>query len=332
VTRYREADLSRLQLVSVKDRATRVTIAQFGRLLDDPNDALRLLESLPDILAGRAARACVEAIVASHAAGRPVIALVGAHVVKVGVQPHLVRLIECGVITHLAFHGAGAIHDLEVALFGTTSEDVEANLGDGSFGMVRETPEFFHRAVADGRARGEGLGECLGRSLLEAGAPNASSSLLAVASRTNVPATVHVAMGTDTIHAHPAADGAALGETSLRDFRILAHTLARAEGATVLNLGSAVLLPEVFLKALTVARNLGASLAGLTTVNLDQIQHYRPRVNVLERPTRGPGSRGIAITGHHELLLPLLCQAVLARIGARAPGMGVAPVGSKQSS
>ena len=331
MSRHREADLSKLELISVKDRATRVTIAQFGRLLDDPNDALRLLDSLPDVLAGRAARACVDAIVASHAAGRPVVALIGAHVVKVGVQPHLVRLIESGVITHVALHGAGAIHDLEVALFGTTSEDVEANLASGTFGMVRETPEFFHRAVADGRAEGEGLGECLGRAIVEAKAPHADSSLLAVAFRTNVPATVHVALGTDTIHAHPAADGAALGETSLRDFRILAHTLARAEGATVLNLGSAVLLPEVFLKALTVARNLGASLAGLTTVNLDQIQHYRPRVNVLERPTQGPGGRGIAITGHHELLIPLIAQAVLARVGA-TPGMSVAQTSSKRSS
>jgi hypothetical protein len=320
-----EADLSRLKLLSVKDRATRVRIEQFGRPLDEPADALRLLDALPDVLAGRVLRECVEAIVRSRAAGRPVIALVGAHVVKVGAQPYLVRLIERGVITHLALHGAGAIHDAEVALFGTTSEDVEENLGDGSFGMVKETPEFFHGAVARARVRGEGLGEGLGRALIEAEAPHAAHSLLVAALKAGVPATVHVALGTDTIHAHPAADGAALGETSLRDFRILAHALAEAKGATVLNLGSAVILPEVFLKALTVARNLGASLEGLTTVNFDQIQHYRPRVNVLERPTKAPGARGLALTGHHEILIPLLAEAVIARIATSIDGMAVAP-------
>jgi hypothetical protein len=201
-----------------------------------------------------------------------------------------------------------------VALFGTTSEDVEANLATGAFGMVRETPEFFHATAKSAQERGEGLGEALGRALVEAGAPHVGHSLLAAAWRAGVPATVHVALGTDTIHAHPAADGAALGETTLRDFRILAHTLLEARGATVLNLGSAVILPEVFLKALTVAVNLGASLEGLTTVNVDQIQHYRPRVNVLERPTRGAGGRGLSLTGHHEILLPLLAEAVLARL------------------
>jgi len=178
--------------------------------------------------------------------------------------------------------------------------------------MVRETPEFFHGAAADGRARGEGLGEALGRALAAAKAPHARHSLLAAGLAAGIPVTVHVALGTDTIHTHPAADGAALGETSLRDFRILAHTLLEARGATVLNLGSAVILPEVFLKALTASVNLGASLEGLTTVNLDQIQHYRPRVNVLERPTQGAGARGLALTGHHEILVPLLAQGILA--------------------
>jgi hypothetical protein len=203
-----------------------------------------------------------------------------------------------------------------VAMFGSTSEDVAANLASGAFGMVRETPEFFHAAARSARERGEGLGEALGRSLVEAGAPHAAHSLLAAAWQAGIPATVHVALGTDTIHAHPAADGADLGETTLRDFRILAHTLLEARGATVLNLGSAVILPEVFLKALTVAVNRGAQLEGLTTVNVDQIQHYRPRVNVLERPTRAAGGRGIALTGQHEVLVPLLAEAILARLAA----------------
>jgi len=309
---FPEVDLSRLKLLSVKDRAARVTVEHFAHPPADPRAATAVIAGLPDVLAGRVLRQIIAAVLASHRAGRPVVLLLGAHVVKVGVQPYLVPLIERGIVRHVAFHGAGAIHDVEVALFGQTSEDVEANLASGAFGMVRETPEFFHRAAADGRARGEGLGEALGRALSEAKAPHAQHSLLAAAAAAGIPVTVHVALGTDTIHTHPAADGAALGETSLRDFRILAHTLLEARGATVLNLGSAVILPEVFLKALTVAVNLGASLEGLTTVNLDQIQHYRPRVNVLERPTRGAGAKGLALTGHHEILIPLLAQGILA--------------------
>ncbi|MGH7726815.1 MAG: hypothetical protein ACREOU_15420 [Candidatus Eiseniibacteriota bacterium] len=314
MSRYAEIDPARLKLLSVRDRKTRVTREQFGRPLPDPAAADALVESLPDLLAGRALRDAIGAVVASARAKRPVVLLLGAHVIKVGVQPYLIELLRRGIVTHVAFHGAGAIHDAEVALFGTTSEDVEANLASGTFGLVRETPEFFYRAVAEGRKRAEGLGETLGRTLCEERAPHAAESLLAEGYRAEIPVTVHVALGTDTIHMHPAADGAALGETSMRDFRILAHTMLETRGATVLNLGSAVILPEVFLKALTAARNLGASLDGLTTVNLDQIQHYRPRVNVLERPTQGKGARGIAITGHHELVVPILAQAILARL------------------
>ena len=316
MSRYPEVDLGGVTLLSVKDRPTKVGVAQFGRAARGGELAATaaLLGRLPDLLAGRVLREVVDAVVASHEGGRPVVLLAGAHVVKVGVQPFLVPLIERGVVRHVGLHGAGAIHDVEVALFGTTSEDVEANLARGAFGMVRETPEFVHAAAAAGRERGEGLGEALGRALEEAGAPHAGHSLLAACWRAGVPATVHVALGTDTIHAHPAADGAALGETTLRDFRILAHTLLEAQGATVLNLGSAVILPEVFLKALTVAVNRGASLDGLTTVNVDQIQHYRPRMNVVERPTRGRGGRGLSLTGHHEILLPLLAEAILARV------------------
>ena len=317
MSRYREVDLGGVTLLSVKDRATKVGVAQFGRAATSPagRDATAaLVERMPDILAARVLKDAIEAVVTSHRARRPVLLLAGAHVSKVGVQPFLVPLIERGVVTHVGLHGAGAIHDVEVALFGTTSEDVEANLATGAFGMVKETPEFFHGVAAAARAAGEGLGEALGRALVEARAPHAPHSLLAAAWQAGVPATVHVALGTDTIHAHPKANGADLGETTLRDFRILAHTLLEARGATLLHLGSAVLLPEVFLKALTVAVNLGASLEGLTTVNVDQIQHYRPRMNVLERPTRGAGARGLSITGHHEIVLPLLCEGILARL------------------
>lgn len=315
--RYPEADFSRLAVGSVGARPTKVSVDDFARPLD-PAVATAVLESLPRQLAGLALREAVDRVVAAKQGGRPVVAMLGGHVIKVGVSPCLIALLEAGVITHLAMNGAAALHDIEIARQGRTSEDVEAHLHQGRFGMVDETGDFMNAQMAEGARRDEGLGECWGRALNEEQAPHRAVSLLAQAWRLSVPATVHVAVGTDTVHFHPACDGAALGETTLRDFRILAHTMMESRGAAVLNLGSAVLLPEVFLKALSVARNLGADLAGLTTVNLDQIQHYRPRANVVERPTRAPGAKGIAITGHHELLIPLFAAAVLAGAGKTA--------------
>ena len=311
--RHPEADLRRLAVGSVATRPTRVRVEDFARPLD-PAAARALLESLPDQLAARALRETVARVVASHRRGRPVVAMCGGHVVKTGVSPCLITLIERGIVTHLALNGAAALHDVEIARSGRTSEDVEAHLHQGTFGMVDETGDFMNRAASEGVARAEGLGEAWGRALVEENSPHLGASLLAGAWRRGIPATVHVAIGTDTIHHHQRCDGAALGAGSLRDFRILAATLAEARGSTVLNLGSAVMLPEVFLKALAVARNLGADLSDLTTVNLDQIQHYRPRVNVIERPTRGPGSHGYALTGHHEIMIPLLAGAVLAAL------------------
>jgi hypothetical protein len=313
MSRFREADLSRLTVGSVADRATRVRVEDFARSLN-PDAARQVMDALPDQLAALALREAVERTAAAHEAGRPVVAMFGGHVIKVGASPCLIALMERRVITHLAMNGAAAIHDIEIARQGRTSEDVETQLHAGVFGMVDETGDFMNAAMVEGAARQEGLGEAYGRALLAARPPHAAVSLVAAAARLEIPATVHVAIGTDTIHHHPGCDGAALGETSLRDFRIFAGTLAEARGAVVLNFGSAVIMPEVFLKALSVARNLGADLSDLTTVNFDQIQHYRPRVNVVERPTRGPGSRGLSITGHHEILLPLFSAAVLARI------------------
>jgi hypothetical protein len=316
--RYREADLSRLVTGTAEARTTRVRVEDFARPLD-PAAARAVLASLPDQLGARALREVIEHVATAARARRPVVVMCGGHVVKVGVPPCLIALMERGVITHLALNGAAALHDVEIARMGRTSEDVEANLHAGTFGMVDETGDFMNAAVVEGQRRSEGLGECWGRALSEASAPHASVSLLAVAWRLGIPTTVHVAIGTDTIHHHPACDGAALGETSLRDFRIFAATLAEARGAVVLNIGSAVLLPEVFLKALAVARNLGADLSDLTTANFDQIQHYRPRVNVIERPTRGPGGHGYALTGHHEIMIPLLTAGVLARLEGSPP-------------
>jgi len=312
--RFREADLSRLTRLSAADRPTKVTVAEFARPLE-PRAAATLLASLPDQLAARALRDVVARTVAAHRAGRPVVFMLGGHVVKVGVSPCFIELIERGVITHVAMNGAAAIHDVEIARLGRTSEDVEAHLQSGTFGMVDETGAFMNRHAREAAVRQAGLGEAWGGALEAEPAPHRDVSLLARAARRGIPATVHVALGTDTIHYDPACDGAALGEASLRDFRVLAGTLAEACGAVVLNVGSAVLMPEVFLKALAVALNLGADLSGLTTVNMDQIQHYRPRVNVVERPTRAPGASGYSLTGHHEILAPLYCAAVLAEMG-----------------
>jgi len=314
--RFREAELSRLTVGTVAARPARVRVEEFARPLD-PAAARAVLDSLPDQLAARALREAVARVVESSRRRRPVVAMCGGHVVKVGVSPCLITLMERGVVTHLAMNGAAAIHDVEIARFGATSEDVESHLHQGTFGMVDETGDFMNRAMIEGARRAEGLGETWGRALTEDRSPHLAASLLAAAHRLGLPATVHVAVGTDTIHHHPSCDGAALGETTLRDFRILAATLAESRGASVLNLGSAVMLPEVFLKALAVARNLGAELSDLTTVNLDQIQHYRPRVNLVERPTRAPGSRGYALTGHHEILIPLFAAAVLAGLESR---------------
>ncbi len=314
MSRYREADLSRLTVSSVAERPTRVRVEEFARPLD-PAAARAVIASLPDQLAARALREVIARVAAAHRAQRPVIAMLGGHVIKVGISPCLIALMERRVITHLAMNGAAAIHDVEIAREGRTSEDVESQLHAGRFGMVDETGDFMNAAMIEGRARGEGLGETWGRALSEARAPHLPASVLGAAYRLSIPTTVHVAVGTDTIHHHPRCDGAALGETTLRDFRILAASLEQAHGAVALNLGSAVIMPEVFLKALSVARNLGAELTELTTVNFDQIQHYRPRVNVVERPTKADGSRGFALTGHHEILFPLFAAAVLAEIG-----------------
>ena len=311
--RYPEADLSKLTRLPAGDRPTKVSVTEFARPLE-PLAAAALLASLPDQLAARALREVVARTVAAQRGGRPVVLMIGGHVIKVGVSPCFIELVERGVISHVAMNGAAAIHDVEIARMGRTSEDVEANLSSGTFGMVDETGAFMNRVANEAAKLQSGLGEAWGRALEADAAPHRDMSLLARAARRGIPATVHVALGTDTIHYHPSCDGAALGAGSLRDFRVLAGTLAEARGAVVLNVGSAVLMPEVFLKALAVARNLGADLSDLTTVNMDQLQHYRPRLNVVERPTRAPGARGYSLTGHHEILTPLYCAAVLAEL------------------
>jgi hypothetical protein len=310
MSRYREIDLGPVRTVSIANRPCKVEVSQFGRPAALPG-AADWLGRLPDLLAARDLTRLVSALRAARAGRRPIVFMLGGHVMKCGVSPYLVDLLRRGYATHLASNGSLSIHDVEVSLFGRTSEDVADTLEKGVFGMVRETPEFMFRAFAAGVGRGEGMGECLGRALLEEGAPHAEASLLAQAYAAGVPFTVHVSLGGDILHQHPGADGAALGTLSLRDFRILAATLLGLEGGVVVNLGSAVVMPEVFLKALTVARNLGGATRDFTAANLDMIQHYRPAENVLRRPTQS-GGQGLAITGHHEILVPLLHALLVA--------------------
>jgi hypothetical protein len=312
VSGYREADVSRLRTVPVEARANRVNRS----LLASPPGADRsfraFLDSLPHLLAADHLRTVAAAIAAAHHAGRAVVLLGGGHVIKVGAGPLLADWVRRGIVTHVALNGAAAIHDFELTAFGGTSEDVERGLGDGTFGMAEETGAEMNQAVSAAHAAGWGFGEGLARALAARKVcPGAEVSLLLACHQQEVPVTVHAAIGAEIIHQHPAADGAAVGATSLRDFRRLAGSLpALHDGGVVLNLGSAVVLPEVFLKALTVARNLDQGRpTGFLAADFDMVRHYRPRVNVVERPTRGGGT-GILLTGHHELLLPLLAWAV----------------------
>lgn len=269
------------------------------------------LRVLPNLLAARDLREVIDAVVAARRAERPVMAALGAHVIKVGLSPLLIDLMERGILTQIAMNGAGIIHDFELALVGQTSEDVAAELEDGTFGMAEETSVELNRAIRVGASKGMGIGESVGRLILDGGFPNRAHSLLASAVRLGIPATIHVALGTDIIHMHPSADGASIGKGTLIDFHRLTEGVADLEGGVYFNIGSAVLLPEVFLKALTIARNLGHTVRNITVVNMDFLQHYRPLTNVVRRPTQKYG-RGYHLTGHHEIMLPLVAAGILA--------------------
>jgi len=318
---YEPIDLSGLRTYSVAQRAHKVSAGEMAGLPPAGASAAELLAALPDVLGVRAFRAVVRAIVDAVAADRPVVLAMGAHVVKVGCGPVVVDLIERGVVRGVVCHGATAIHDVELATLGATSEEVADTIRDGSFGMVRETMEFFAAATALAAGAGEGLGRAVGRLLVERRAPHGQRSILAAAFRAGIPACVHVALGTDTVHMAAEADGAAIGAASMRDFRVVCSLVADlgadrpgGAGGVWVNVGSAVLLPEVFLKAVSVARNLGADLEAMTTANFDMLRQYRPRSNVVLRPTAA--GRGHEIIGHHEFLLPLLRQAIVEEMHA----------------
>jgi hypothetical protein len=299
-------------------RPNKVSAGDFAQPPGDDRSFAAFLRALPDVLVARDFRAVAEAIASAARRERGVVVMLGGHIVKTGLAPVLIELMSRRIVTHVAMNGSAAIHDYEVARFGATSEDVAAGLKDGTFGMAEETGREMNEAFVAGMRASQGMGESLGVAL-ERGPSlaNPELSLLLAARRLGVPLSVHAALGAEIIHQHPAASGAAIGDTSHRDFRRLASSLARLDdGGVVLNLGSAVIMPEVFLKALTIARNLGGGKPqGFTSVDLDMQRHYRPRMNVVQRPTMQSG-RGYEITGHHEIMVPLLVWAVVTALEA----------------
>jgi hypothetical protein len=310
---YHEADLSRVRTVPVAARRHKVDPSLLAAPPAGDHSFKAFLDSLPDVLAARDLRAVVDGVSRAARQRRGVVLLIGGHVIKVGLGPLLGAWLRQGIVSHIALNGAAAIHDFELAAFGGTSEDVESGLADGSFGMAEETGAEMNAAIASAAAAGRGMGEGLARALSErAGLPGGDSSVMLAALERDVPVTVHAAIGAEIIHQHPSTDGAALGSTSHRDFLRLAGSLpALHQGGAVLNLGSAVILPEVFLKALTVARNLHAGApTHFLAADFDMQRHYRPRVNVVQRPTRA-GGEGYLLTGHHEVMIPLLVWGVL---------------------
>jgi hypothetical protein len=323
MTEYREADVARLRTVPIAQRPNKVDPSLLAHPPAPPAPGAdpgfgAFWDALPDVLAARDLRELVDRLAAA-AGRRAVVAMLGGHVIKVGLGPLLVTLLERRVVTHVAMNGSAAIHDFELAAYGGTSEDVAAGLADGTFGMAEETGRDMNAAIAAGARESRGMGEALARALAARPAlPGRDASVLLGCDTLGVPVTVHAAVGADIIHQHPAADGAALGATSHRDFRRLAGALPDLhDGGVVLNLGSAVMMPEVFLKALTIARNLNAGRpTGFTACDCDMQRHYRPRMNVVERPTLA-GGRGLQLTGHHEIMVPLITWGLLRRLDGR---------------
>lgn len=307
--RFEEIEIEKVRTISIKERKSKVTIENFGKIYKVGDSFINFLETLPDILAVKDFRYVIDSTSNAVINKKSVIFMLGAHVIKCGLSPIIVDLMEKGIITVVAINGAGVIHDTELACWGKTSEDVEENLKNGSFGMASETAEIINNTISEGKSGDLGFGELMGKRLSEKDIPNGKFSILSAGFRLRIPVTVHVAIGTEVVHQHPTADGEAIGKLSLRDFRIFANNLKDLEGGLVFNIGSAVILPEVFLKALTVVKNLEYRVENFTAVNIDMIQHYRPRVNVVERPT-AQGEKGISLTGHHEIMIPLLAAAL----------------------
>ncbi len=312
--KYKQIDLNRLKTYSIKDRSSKVSAEKSALPYKKGNSFAEFIKGLPDFLASQELKAVVQAIVKAHKNKRPVILGMGAHSIKVGISPLIIDLMQRGVITAIATNGACIIHDFEISYIGQTSEDVARELCTGTFGMAKETGQMLNNAINNGVKKGQGIGRSIGEFIDSSNFAFKDKSIFRAAYTLNIPATVHVAIGSDIIHMHPEADGASIGEGSLDDFRLFTSVVADLEGGVYINLGSAVMLPEVFLKALTIARNLGNKVEEFTTVNMDFIQHYRPRENVLKRPTMMKG-QCFALTGHHEIMFPLLSAMVIEELG-----------------
>jgi len=303
-------DLTRLNTYSLFSRPSKVHARQLGCIVGAEATVNQLLNNLPDQLAGCSLRRWRDALWSAHQDHRPVVAALGGHVVKTGCTPYLIDWIRRGVLSAVCLNGAAAIHDVELAVAGHTSEDVAAGLIDGSFGMARETSILFARAANEAHDKECGLGAALGAVLQREPCARPDISLVRTAAEASIPCSIHITLGTDVVHMHPCISGAHLGEASLRDFYLICAVVAGLAKGVWMNLGSAVILPEVFLKAVSVARNLGHTLEGMTTVDLDMVQQYRAQANVLERPN----GNAISITGHHEIMIPLIHAAVAARL------------------
>ncbi len=303
----------KLNTYPLASRPSKVSISHFARGLTGKESVADLIDKLPGFLAANDLRNVINAIISAHQKKRPILLGMGAHVIKVGLTPLILQLVEKGVLSGIALNGAGIIHDFELAYAGHTSEEVADGITGGNFGMAQETGELLNRAILLGDREGLGLGAAIGRMIWEEKLPHRELSLLGQCYRMQIPVTVHVAIGTDIIHMHAAADGAAIGRTSFKDFDRFCTLVAQLEGGVYLNLGSAVVLPEVFLKAISLARNLGHQVKDLTTVNMDFNRHYRSFENVVKRPTLGSG-RGYQLIGHHEIMFPLLVAGILARL------------------
>lgn len=310
--RYKPISFNNIKTYSLRDRKSKVNLKRFGKPFNG-GDFKDFLSSFPHILAMEDMRAVVNSIVKARKKGRPVILGMGAHPVKVGLSPIIINLMQKDILTGVAMNGACIIHDFEISLMGRTSEDVDDEICKGTFGMAKETGEGLNKAIKDGVIRGDGIGKAVGDYIIKNKFPYRRYSILASASRLGMPVTVHVAIGTDIIHMHPQADGSAIGEGSMRDFRLFCSMVSGLKGGVYINLGSAVIMPEVFLKAIAVTRNLGYNVRDFTTVNMDFIQHYRCRENVLRRPVLS-GGRSYALIGHHEIIFPLLAGAIMESI------------------
>ncbi|MBI5886591.1 MAG: hypothetical protein HZB85_08440 [Deltaproteobacteria bacterium] len=298
-----------LKTYSIKERKSKVSVDDFAGLHVRGGTVAEFLEKLPGILAASDIKAVARAVISAHGSGATVALGIGAHVIKVGLGPLIIDLMERGVVSSVAMNGACVVHDFETAYAGCTSEDVDSELGKGAFGMAEETGRLINKAIKKGAANG--LGRAVGSMIDRSRFPHKDKSILAAGARLDIPVTVHVALGTDIIHIHPQMDAAATGAASMRDFKLFASVVSSLEGGVYINAGSAVILPEVFLKALTLARNLGHRVENFTTVNMDFLQHYRPLTNVVRRPTAGGNGKGYRLTGHHEIMLPLLYAAII---------------------